>query len=180
MSVRRWASPDFGMDGFVLFLRVLSTFQSSFVIFLHAALCDVEVMYPVFSGIMLTTFPGTRQLRYKLCSFWTWKAELRDLDVPGLLHTWWTPVILLGSFDKLHLPFMCFKNSLYQLILPFPVLSTALISCVFYLLCVNKEGTTNNEYWAWTKDMIFISKHLLVYVFPVTVSGFWLCSDWSF
>lgn len=114
------------------------------------------------------------QLRHKLCSFWTWKAELRDLGVPSLLHTWGTPGLLLGSFDKLHLPFTCFKNSLYQLILPFPVLSTPLIWCEFYLLCVNKEGTTNNEYWAWAKDMIFISKHLLVYVFPVTVSRLWL------
>lgn len=52
-----------------------------------------------------------------------------------------------------------------------PVLSTPLIWCIFYLLCVNK-GTANDEHWE--EDMILFNKHLLVYVFPVTLSGFWL------
>lgn len=54
------------------------------------------------------------------------------------------------------------------------VLSTPLIWCFFYLLCLNKEGTANDEYWAWAEDMTFFSKHLLLYVFPVTLSGYWL------
>lgn len=56
-------SLDFDMDGSVLILRVFtpetSIFQSSFVIFLHNALCDVEVAYPVVLRIILTTFPRT-------------------------------------------------------------------------------------------------------------------------
>lgn len=118
------------------------------------------------------------QLRHKLCSFWTWKAEWRDLGVPGLLHTCGTPGFLFWSFDKLHLSSTCFTNSLYQLLLPFPVLSTPLI---WLLLCVNKEGTANNEYWAWAKIWYSSVNTFWFMFFQLHSQDFgWWCSDWSF